>query len=81
MTDDIACAAGRMPIAAQFVRRLAAVLLLCSTTLALAGCGAPPPGSNDPDTHPGAALVPGGGAGPGLHGPFHSDPGPGGFQS
>ena len=38
--------------------------------LALAGCAAGPPGANNPEIHPGAALVPGGGA-PGLNGPFH----------
>ena len=67
--------------AARFVRKMTATVLLGGLVLATAGCGAPPPGSNDPETHPGAALVPGGGAGPGLHGPYHIDPGPGGFQS
>ncbi len=66
---------------ARFMRRVTATVLLGGLMLATAGCGAPPPGSNDPDTHPGAALVPGGGAGPGLHGPYHTDPSPGGFQS
>ena len=81
MTYKDECVAGRMLCVAHFVRMPAAALLLSIAILALSGCGAPPLGSNDPDTHPGAALVPGGGAGPGLHGPFHTDPGPGGFQS
>ncbi len=69
------------PDTARFARRIAAAVLVGGLLAALAGCGAPPPGAGDPDTHPGAALVPGGGAGPGLHGPYHTDPGPGGFQS
>lgn len=81
MTSRNECATSRAPGAARFVRSVVATVLLGSLMSALAGCGAPPQGANDPDTHPGAALVPGGGAGPGLHGPFHTDPGPGGFQS
>ena len=81
MTVQTERLAGRMVGVARFVRRLMATMLISTAALTLAGCGAPPPGANDPNTHPGAALVPGGGAGPGLHGPFHVDPGPGGYQS
>ena len=61
---------GRPDTTACLARKLAAFGLALAVLGGLAGCAAAPPGANNPETHPGAALVPGGGA-PGLNGPFH----------
>ncbi len=47
-----------------------AALALAAGLAALCGCAAPPPGSQNQETHRGPAVVPGGGT-PGINGPYN----------